>query len=169
MKKVLVSIILFFLIFGGIIIPNVSASENQDVTTSALGFKDLGSGNTFYNEIISLTSRGIISGFPDGTFRVNDKVTRAQALIMIGRANGWGETWNTKFKDVPSTVRGSGYIHTAAGRGVLDLLTYNDGSFKPQQPLNRGEMAILLHKTYNFPKTNQNNIYFDVNESGGEL
>ena len=168
MKKVLVSIILLFLIFGGIIIPNVSARENQDVTTSALGFKDLGTGNTFYNDIKYLTSQGIISGFPDGTFRVNDKVTRAQALIMIGRANGWGETWNTKFKDVPSTVRGSGYIHTAAGRGVLDLLTYNDGSFKPQQPLNRSEMAILLHKTYNFPETNQNNIYSDVNESGGD-
>ena len=91
-----------------------------------------------------MTSWGVISGFPDGTFRVNDKVTRAQALIMIGRASGWDERpWNTKFKDVPSTVTGSGYIHTAAGWGMLDLLTYNDGSFKPQQPLTRGEMAIL--------------------------
>lgn len=160
MKKLFVSIILCFL-FIGTIFPIGNASANEQVTTSALGFKDVGSGNTFINEITYLTSKGIIKGFPDGTFRPDAVVNRPQAVIMIGRALGWdGTPRKTKYPDVPASMTGSGYIASASEKGILDLLDFSDG-FAPHYQVYRGDMAILIDKSFNLP-TSKTNPYTDL-------
>ena len=79
MKKWLASTVLCFLVFSGIFIPHTRANTNQELN-------DLSSNQRFYEEIYYLVNKGIITGFPDKTFRSDQAVTREQAAIMIGRA-----------------------------------------------------------------------------------
>ena len=98
------------------------------LTGIASGFPDVTTGNTFHDEIEALSSEGIISGYPDGTFKPDHMVTRAQAAVMIGKALELnGEPQNTHFADVNSNVTGSGYIASAVDRGIIT--GFNDGSF----------------------------------------
>ncbi len=56
------------------------------ITGQAAGFKDVSSNYRFYDEIMYLSNKDVISGFPGGSFKPDQVVTRAQAAIMIGRA-----------------------------------------------------------------------------------
>ena len=130
------------------------------ITGQASGFKDVSTGYTFYDEVLYLSSEEIISGFTDGTFRPNDTVTRAQVAIMIGKALDLnGEPRNTNFTDINSTVTGSGYIASAVERGIISGFT--DGSYRPYDPVTRGQMAIFLNRAYTLT-TGQTNAFKDV-------
>ena len=68
MKKVLAGMILYFLVFTGVFIPNPTVSANQEWITTEVKFSDLSNHHRFYKEIQYLVNNSIISGFPDGTF-----------------------------------------------------------------------------------------------------
>ena len=75
MKKIINLVVFIFLV--GVLAP---------ITGLADGFKDVSSKYRFHDEILYLTGEEIITGFPNGSFKPDNVVTRAQAAIMIGRA-----------------------------------------------------------------------------------
>ncbi|HYK72726.1 MAG TPA: S-layer homology domain-containing protein [Pseudoneobacillus sp.] len=112
---------------------------------STNSFGDLISTHRFYNEINYLLTREIITGFPNGSFRPNDKVTRAQAAIMIGRALGLnGGQGETGFKDVGTSSSASGFIKAAVERGIIK--GFPDNTYRPNEPVTRGQMGFLLQE-----------------------
>lgn len=147
MKKFSNSIIIYFLAIGWLIFPSLQASAEEPATASALPFHDVSSAYTFYDEIIYLSTNQLISGFPDGTFRPDHIVTRAQAAIMIGKALGLnGEPRDTRFPDVTANVTGSGYIASAVERGIIS--GFPDGKYHPYEAVTRGQMAIFLDRAF---------------------
>lgn len=144
----------------GIISPGINVSA----AGGALGFKDLSNEHIFIDEISYLSSKKIISGFPDGTFKQGNIVTRAQAAIMIGRALELdGESVNsTQFTDVNAKVTGSGYIAAAAKKGIIT--GFPDGTFKPNDPVTRAQMAIFIDRAFTLTPS-QTNIFPDVSPS----
>ncbi len=48
-------------------------------------FTDVDASNPYYTAIISLSDKGIIEGYGDGTFRPDSKITRAEAVTLINR------------------------------------------------------------------------------------
>lgn len=133
------------------------------ITGQAAKFTDVSTNYTFYDEVEYLSSKQIISGFTDGSFKPNNTVTRAQAAIMIGRALGLnGEPTNTIFKDVTSKVTGSGYIASAVAKGIIS--GFPDGTYRPNEPVNRGQMAIFLNRAYTL-KTGQANGFTDISSN----
>ncbi|KXH81963.1 S-layer homology domain-containing protein [Sporosarcina sp. HYO08] len=135
--KTLVNSVIFMLMIG-LIAP---------ITGQAAGFNDVKTGDRFTKEIMFLTSRNVISGFSDGSFKPNDAVTRAQAAIMIGRALDLnGEQRKTIFNDVEPTAVASGYIASAVERGIIS--GFQDGTYRPSQPVTRGQMAIFLNRAF---------------------
>ena len=108
----------------------------------------------------------VINGYPDGTFRPAQAVTRAEAAIMLGKAlNLSGSKRTTKFKDVAKDSVASGYIASATSKGIIN--GYNDGTFRPNDPITRGQMALLLQRA--FKLTDKSEIYFkDIPASSSE-
>ncbi len=147
MKK-LISLVLFIFVFG-LFAP---------ITGQAAGeFKDVSTNYTFYNEILYLSAKKIISGFPDDTFQPNNSVTRAQAAIMLGRAlHLKGEPKDTKFTDVFAHVTGSGYIASAVEKGIIS--GFPDGSYRPYEPVTRGQMAIFLNRAFELTNGHTNSF-----------
>ncbi|MBD3109625.1 S-layer homology domain-containing protein [Bacillus sp. AGMB 02131] len=117
------------------------------IAQAQTSFRDVPPSHTFYEEIQFLVELGIISGFEDGTFRPGQAVTRAQAAIMIGRTFDLnGEQRKTIFRDVSKSSVASGYIQEAADYGIIQ--GYPDGTFRPNEPVSRGQMAILIARAF---------------------
>ena len=121
-------------------------------STSAAVFHDVPAGHRFFNEINYLYNFSVISGYENGNFGPDDKVTRAAAAAMIGRALDLdGQQRATNFTDVKSSSFASGYIASAAERGII--MGYSDGTFRPNAVLTRGQMAILIARAFELSDT----------------
>ncbi|MEW9110764.1 MAG: N-acetylmuramoyl-L-alanine amidase [Cytobacillus gottheilii] len=122
---------------------------SETVSKAASSFNDVSTSHRAYKEIKYLFDGKIVTGSLDGYFNPGKVVTRGEAAAMIGRAlNLNGTKRSTKFSDVGSQYFASGYIQAAADAKVIT--GYKDGSFKPNNPVNRGEMAVILSKAFNY-------------------
>lgn len=104
-------------------------------------------GNWAANIIANAKAKGIINGYPDGTFKPNMPITRAEALVMLLNANKVTLTTHPKapFNDV---VQNSWYgeaVNYAYAQGIID--GYGDGTFGPGKNITRAEMAKIAFLT----------------------
>ncbi|HET9493376.1 MAG TPA: S-layer homology domain-containing protein [Chloroflexia bacterium] len=92
-----------------------------------------------------LTELGVVGGYPDGTFRPNNTVTRAQFAKMLVAAMQWTlqTPANPSFADVPASHWAYSYVETAAAHGVL--AGYTDGTFRPEAGVTRAQVAKMVY------------------------
>ncbi|HAG11640.1 MAG TPA: hypothetical protein DCK76_09755 [Desulfotomaculum sp.] len=107
-------------------------------------FKDIAENDPLQPFIRYLTERGIISGFPDGTFRPGVNVTRVQAAKAVVLAKGLQPLKNISpsFKDVNSKHWAFGEIEAAVKAGFFK--GYPDGTFNPDKKISRAEAVSLF-------------------------
>lgn len=118
--------------------------------SAVVTFDDVPATHGFAFEIIYLHEQGIVSGYKDGTFRPNATVSRAQAIMMIGRALELDGTQRpTPFKDVSAKNKASGYIVSGFEEGII--FGFPDNTFRPNANLNRGQAAMVLDRAFDFP------------------
>lgn len=124
-------------------------TETITATVKEPAFPDV-TMNAWYAPYISfLYSNNMMSGYLDGTFKPVKEITRGEAMILLGKAQGLdGTKRETVFKDVAANNTASGYIQSAQEKGIV--LGFPDGSFKPAQTVTRAEMALLIQNTYKF-------------------
>ncbi|MFL8939033.1 S-layer homology domain-containing protein [Rossellomorea oryzaecorticis] len=129
----------------------------------AAALKDIQEGQSFYKEISYLLNEGIISGYIDGTFKPGEKVTRAAAAAMIGRSLGFeGVQRESSFNDVAKESFASGYIEEAVEKNIIK--GYTDGTFRPNDIVTRGQMAIFISRAFQLKET-KDIQFFDVSKS----
>jgi S-layer homology domain len=110
----------------------------------SIQFTDVPQGSTFYSYIQCLVCKGIVSGYPDGTFRPNNPVTRGQAAKMIANAAGYGDSIPPTQQIFNDVLPGSTfwlYIERVALHGAIN--GYPDGSFHPSANVTRGQLAKI--------------------------
>jgi S-layer homology domain len=90
-----------------------------------------------------LSSRKIIEGFKDYSFRPNQAITRAEFAAILERAFN-KEIGQTKldFKDIPQKYWATGAINDAIATGFLK--GYPDKTFKPDQKIPRVQVLVAL-------------------------
>ncbi|MCM3756123.1 N-acetylmuramoyl-L-alanine amidase [Sporosarcina aquimarina] len=116
---------------------------------AAANFTDVGTTHRAQAEIYYLVEGGITSGVSETRFVPEQQVTRGQAAAMLGRTlNLNGEQRLTNFKDVGKNNFASGYIKQLVDKKIIS--GYPDGSFKPDKTLSRGEMAVLIGRTFEY-------------------
>lgn len=104
------------------------------VTASAMQFKDLNEKHWSYANIQKLVSEGTIKGYPDGSFRPEANVTRAEFAKMFGE----GKAKNTRdFKDLDKSHWSYSYVMAS---GVDSDKDY----FRPDEYMTRGEVLDAL-------------------------
>ena len=101
-------------------------------------FSDVPKGCWAANYIGHMQQFGIITGYSDGSFRPDAPVTRAEFAAIASRFEKLTEG-SKSFTDVPDTYWAARYIDFAATRGWV--AGYSDGTFKPEDPITRGEVA----------------------------
>jgi len=85
-----------------------------------------------------------INGYPDGRFRPENSITRAEMAAILSRLLGRGGEKHeaVSYPDVADTHWAASYIEVMKQSGVMG--GYDDGEFKPDQPITRGEFAAVL-------------------------
>ncbi|AWE06403.1 hypothetical protein DCE79_02940 [Lysinibacillus sp. 2017] len=118
-------------------------------SSASTTFSDLNPSNAHYNDILNLSERGIINGYPDETYRPNVAITRGQAAKIIAKilnldTNGLE---NPNFTDVNVNDQFYPYIAALVKAGIIS--GYSDNTFKPTQTITRGQMAKMIAIGFN--------------------
>ncbi len=89
---------------------------------------------------------GVVKGYPDGTFRPKNNITRAEGVTMISRFSGVSpEAYNNEFIDV---AKGFWAANTIAGADKAGMLNYLKGQpFEASRRLNRAESVEILYRS----------------------
>jgi len=96
-------------------------------------------------EIERAVSTGYVKGYPDGSFKPDAGVTRAEFVAMANGAFKIAAAPDgSSFKDVHSTDWFAENVKAASASGFVS--GYPDGTFRPQQTVNRQEASSMLSK-----------------------
>ena len=106
-------------------------------------FDDISTTHYYYEPITNLTEKGIINGYPDNTFKPDNKVTRAEFAKMISTAENLKLKAENKitFNDAINHW-GKEYIELASSNQLLR--GYEDKTFRPNKEITYGEVVTIL-------------------------
>jgi peptidoglycan/xylan/chitin deacetylase (PgdA/CDA1 family) len=123
------------------------------VPDTAPTFGDVTSANPFYKEIRWLASKGISTGWPDGTYRPGDPVNRDAMAAFLYRYNGKPVVPATA-PTFPDVSQSNLFYNEIRWLAATQITTgYPDNTFRPVEPINRDAMAAFLYRyNLNFPK-----------------
>jgi len=109
-------------------------------------FSDVNSDDWYNNAISTLANAGIINGYPDGTYRPNNYITRAEfTKIAAGFFDSVSYTVKNPFVDVKSDEWYYSYVVNAFGAGLIT--GYPEGDFKPDAYITRAESMAVVNRT----------------------
>ncbi len=112
---------------------------NQSGTDSA--FSDIG-GHWARQTIESMAEQNIVSGVENGKFEPDREITRAEFCAIVCRAFGIDSAdTDSIFSDVESGSWYERHVNAAAKAGII---RGSDGCFKPNDNINREEMASIM-------------------------
>ncbi len=118
-----------------------------DYHVSKTQFSDVLPGYWGYADIAAAKGAGIVVGFPDGTFKPEKVVTRAELAVILDRAfNLPYPTAGFSFHDLgkPGFAWADSSIVNLAGNGIAG--GYAGGLYKPENPVTRAEVAVFLSR-----------------------
>ena len=93
-----------------------------------------------------LVDLGVIDGYEDGTFKPDDKVTRAEFSKMVYTSANPDKIEGNSFTDT-SNHWAKDYINTLVEIGGIDKAEYGD-SYNPNKNITRLEMAKMVVRTW---------------------
>jgi hypothetical protein len=125
-------------------------------TTCPITFTDVPPGSTFYDHIRCLACRSIVSGYPDGTFRPNNNVTRGQLSKIVSNSAGFSDPPGTQiFQDVAPGSTFYAWVNRLASRGYISgypcgsptepcIPPNNRPYFRPNANVTRGQSSKIV-------------------------
>lgn len=126
----------------------ITRAEFAAVAIRSLGLDETGKsskGNTVFSDVNSThwasgyvnlaTSKGIIKGYPDGTFKPEKEVTYAEAVTMLVRVLGYEPA-------IKGTNWPANYLVKAAEIGVTSNVPFDQSA-----PANRGDIALMVNNS----------------------
>lgn len=148
LKRFFISLVTLFLLFS--LTPIVEAETEYPPYNDPIPFKDMQKGNGASWDVMFLYKKGIIGGYPDGTFRPNEPITRAQASAMLLKALDIPLLRNPSvtFKDV--SKQSSHYL-TLATINEKGILRGENGFMRPAEQTTRAQMAAILRRAFDLP------------------
>ena len=115
---------------------------------------------SWYNTAVStLSFMGIITGYPDGTFRPNAYITRAEFAAIAARFDTDGDKTLAAFSDIANHWA-KDEISVAYNNGWVD--GYPDGTFGPQRNITRAETVTLVNRVLNRKPETEDDLLPDM-------
>lgn len=121
-----------------LLLPSVTFAQN--IAPFSQSFTDVSPRHTYYQAIEDLKKKGILAGYSDGTFRPDQKVTRAEAIKIIiaplVEASVLASVTSTTFTDIPVGTWYLPYADIARQNKIVDG--------PPTSPQFHGGRTVLL-------------------------
>ena len=117
--------------------------DSEDVEyTSKTEYSDVSTEDWFAASIAYVSDKGIMTGYEDGTFKPNEKISRAEYAVALARFKNL-TVMDSKFSDVKGHWA-EGYI--GAVENAKWINGYEDGLFHPEFAITRAEVASMTNK-----------------------
>ena len=152
-KKIRLSWFMLFVfmltIFGGVGvgIPQASAANLSDIQ-----------GHWAATTIQSMVDQGIITGYPDGTFKPDNIISRAEFAVLLVKTFKLESKSGKVFSDTEQHWA-KDYIATANAYGIVN--GYSDVKFGPDDPITREQMARMVVKAANLQSSSAVSSFTD--------
>lgn len=118
--------------------------------TYSQNFSDVPDNRWYANSIGFLTAKKVIHGYPDGTFRPDASITRAEFVALLCNVLKPESPAENSFPDAAGHWAVY-YIARLTQAGVLD--GYPDGTFRPDAPITRSEAVKAVNRAYDRSET----------------
>ncbi len=153
--------------------------QEDQITTEVIEavpdiFPDIIEGSDYYVAVGYLKAEGLVEGYPDGLFRADQAINRAEALKVLNLAIPFDSLnpvekplssqiaesdfsdFNCDFPDIHNTDWFFPYVCDAYDNGIVE--GYPDGTFKPGQTINLVEALkiVIIHSGINLPESTEN-------------
>ena len=145
--------------FAGYPVP-LTGGDNRTLTN--VSYNDI-AGNLFENDIIKLGEKSITTGYPDGGFHPLESIERGAMAAYLYRLAGSPEfeaPADSPFSDVPTTHPFYKEIAWLKATGITT--GWEDGTFRPEESINREAMAAFFYRAAGSPEVQQEATFTDV-------
>lgn len=119
-----------------------STTEEKGTDQVNIALTDI-TGHWAQNTISQMVAKGVAKGYPDGTFRPNNNITRAEFAVMLVRAFQLEAKEGKVFGDTANHWAKQD-IATAVSYGIAN--GYNATTFGPNDLITREQMAAMVVK-----------------------
>jgi hypothetical protein len=114
---------------------------------NAPAFWDVDGDHWAYAQIQACYRADIVAGYPDGNYKPDEPVNRAQMAVYAARAAAGGdanvpESGTQSFSDVAGGHWAHRYVEYVAQQGITE--GYPDGGYHPGETVNRAQMAVYM-------------------------
>ena len=113
----------------------------------AAGLSDIHAGDWYADTVGYAVQKGIVSGYPDGSFKPNQAITRAEFASIASRFAELTESKDLSFSDLDASYWGYKAIRLAASNGWIS--GYPDNTFRPEQAITRAEVTSITNRMLN--------------------
>lgn len=107
-----------------------------------VSFSDVNASAWYYVAVGALASKGIITGYEDGSFKPEGAITRAEFAAIASRFENLTKSEKT-FSDVSESHWAYKMINSAATKGWIN--GYSDGTFRPENNITRAEVVTVVN------------------------
>ncbi len=114
--------------------------KDVKITTS---FSDVPGDAWYAKAVNTLTSLGMLGGYPDGTYRPNAPITRAEFSAIALAFAQESDAVSCSYTDVPSDAWYYTYVAQATAYGWIG--GYPDSTFRPNSPITRAEVCVIVN------------------------
>ena len=136
--KTFLSVLMVTLVMLSMVIPTSIASVERPGTA----FKDVSRNHWAYGSIQEGYKKGIVTGYLDGTFKPDQKVTRAEIVMMLARVINRDYEKKNKYNDVIGHWA-EAEMDTLSDMGIAKGST-PDGLFNPNAKATRSESLLMI-------------------------
>jgi hypothetical protein len=95
-------------------------------------------------QILAGIDYGYINGYPDGSFKPDGTITRAEFVTIINKAKNYTAMTNIPFRDVP--VNEWYFQEVQRAYNAAYIQGDSEGNFKPNAQITRQEVAVILNR-----------------------
>ena len=117
--------------------------EYQKVEEYKTIYKDVEEGSWYTKSILIMTRLNILKGYPDGSFKPNASITRAEFAAIASRYEKL-EKGEAKFTDIDERHWAYPEVASAYKKGWIN--GYPDGSFRPENHITREEVVTIANR-----------------------
>ena len=110
-------------------------------------YKDIHENDWYAYAVTFMSEKKFVSGYPDGTFKPNAPITRAEFASIASRFDSLADKADLKFSDVSKNYWAYKVICSAEAKGWIS--GYPDGTFKPEKNITRAEVVSSTNRILN--------------------
>lgn len=169
-KKLVALVLAFAMVLSMNVVSFAAATDFADVTDADQ-----------QEAVALLTTLGVVNGYPDGTYKPANVVTRAEMAKLVISALGYGSlatSTTTNYSDMSAAAWAEGFVGLADGIGIVK--GYPNGTFQPNATVTYAEAATMVVRALGYTDENLGgtwpnnylakaidlNIFDDVDMSG---